>query len=460
MKKILPLALFLISLINFAQCPTDFISLSSQADVDNFAVNYPGCTVLNNSLTIDGDTNTITNLNGLAQITSAQDLIMRNTQISNFNGLHNLEHLTQLILWYNPIIQNLEGFTALESMVGIVAFVNPGLTSLSGIDSLVSLDELSLLNNVNLSDISQLSTISTLSQINIAGNAISSLAGLENLQSVTTDFSISNEPITDYNELVNLQSIGGSLRITENSLLTDLSAFINIESVQDLYLTSCTSLMDLAGLQNIQTISGVLRIGFNSELININVFSNITSVANLDIYGNDNLESLSGLENLQLIEERLLLSDNTFLVDIEALDNVFSTEIDEVVIVNNNNLAVCNTELICAIIDEHSVLKTIANNFDGCNSVAEVSALCNPLAVSDFTLNNSISIYPNPVSDILQIYSSEGVSIEKIAIYSMLGESLISTPENSIDVSYLSEGIYFIEVETNRGSITKRFIKD
>lgn len=460
MKIILLFALFLTSFFGIAQCPTDFIFLSSQADIDNFATNYPGCTNLTHGLRINGSTNAITNLNGLAQITSAEVLFIQNTHVPNFNGLHNLENVTSLSLWRNPVIQNLDGFTALESIVVIDFFMNSGITSLSGIDSLVSLDDLNLFQNENLSDISQLSSISTLNLINLSKNAISSFAGLENIQSITTDFLIADEFIANFNELENLQSIGGTVFIVGNSLLTDLSAFSNIQSVQELQLISCSSLIDLAGLQNIQTINGLLRIGFNPELINISALGNLTAVANLDIYENERLESLAGLENLQSIEERLLLANNAFLDDIEALDNVSPTQIDEVVIINNGHLEVCNTELICAIINEHSILKTITNNYEGCNSVAEVSALCNPLAISDFTLNNSISIYPNPVSEAFQIFTSNGIEVEKSVIYSILGESLVTSFESSIDVSYLSEGNYFVEIVTDKGTLIKKIMKE
>jgi hypothetical protein len=51
-----------------AQCPPGPITLLTQADVDNFTANYPGCTELNNQLVI-GPSSDIVNLNGLSAIT-------------------------------------------------------------------------------------------------------------------------------------------------------------------------------------------------------------------------------------------------------------------------------------------------------------------------------------------------------------------------------------------------------
>ena len=76
---------------------------------------------------------------------------------------------------------------------------------------------------------------------------------------------------------------------------------------------------------------------------------------------------------------------------------------------------------------------------------------------------NSVAfdIYPNPVSDQLFI-SSENLQIEKISIYSMNGKEVLSveTNEKSIDVSNLSEGLFFIEVTSPEGKSQQRFIKN
>ncbi len=82
-----------------------------------------------------------------------------------------------------------------------------------------------------------------------------------------------------------------------------------------------------------------------------------------------------------------------------------------------------------------------------------------PLSTSDFTLNN-IAIYPNPVSDKLYI-SSENIAIESISIYSLTGKKVAdeTNKTNSIDVSTLSKGMYFIEISSASGKSIKKFIK-
>jgi len=77
-----------------------------------------------------------------------------------------------------------------------------------------------------------------------------------------------------------------------------------------------------------------------------------------------------------------------------------------------------------------------------------------PLASPDF------SVYPNPVSKTLNInYKGRIISW---CLYNLKGEPLHSGsfPEaNQIDVSCLSEGIYLLEAETDRGSRAGKFVK-
>jgi len=70
-------------------------------------------------------------------------------------------------------------------------------------------------------------------------------------------------------------------------------------------------------------------------------------------------------------------------------------------------------------------------------------------------------IYPNPVSDQLFI-TSENLQIETIKIYSISGKEVMNfeSNEESIDVSSLSEGLYFIEVSSLEGKSIQKFVKE
>ncbi len=68
------------------------------------------------------------------------------------------------------------------------------------------------------------------------------------------------------------------------------------------------------------------------------------------------------------------------------------------------------------------------------------------------------SVYPNPTTEHLNIASE--VAIDRIAIYSLDGSIVLTTGQTeSVDVSVLSSGIYFVEVYTSEGKSVQKFIK-
>ncbi len=68
-----------------------------------------------------------------------------------------------------------------------------------------------------------------------------------------------------------------------------------------------------------------------------------------------------------------------------------------------------------------------------------------------------ISCYPNPASNILHIDGIDNVKSD-VRIMNILGEEVIKTNSNRIDVSDLPEGVYFATVENKTISVTKKFL--
>lgn len=79
------------------------------------------------------------------------------------------------------------------------------------------------------------------------------------------------------------------------------------------------------------------------------------------------------------------------------------------------------------------------------------------LKTDSFVLDN-FSIYPNPVSGILNINLNESLELQKINIYSSIGALLKTETTTCFKVNELATGTYFVEVITNKGKATKSFI--
>jgi len=83
------------------------------------------------------------------------------------------------------------------------------------------------------------------------------------------------------------------------------------------------------------------------------------------------------------------------------------------------------------------------------------------LGTADFVnTNNTISLYPNPAQEVLNISSSN--SITKIEVYDLLGKKVASNNNASnVNVAALGKGVYIVKVVQENGSvIAKQFIKE
>lgn len=87
------------------------------------------------------------------------------------------------------------------------------------------------------------------------------------------------------------------------------------------------------------------------------------------------------------------------------------------------------------------------------------------LSTDDFALNNSITLYPNPTNNILNIMVKDSNLPTAYTIYNTLGQTVKQNAVNSsndlaINVQNLTTGIYFIKLDKNGSSQTLRFIKN
>ena len=125
---------------------------------------------------------------------------------------------------------------------------------------------------------------------------------------------------------------------------------------------------------------------------------------------------------------------------------------------NSNNIinfnAIDNAALFCIEVDDITYANSAPNWIK--DTWASFSEDCN-LGVEDNVLND-FSLYPNPAHDVLNIESQQ--EIETVKIYNLQGQLIKEVSTNSIDVSNLNTGLYFVQVTIEGKSITKKFIKE
>lgn len=106
----------------------------------------------------------------------------------------------------------------------------------------------------------------------------------------------------------------------------------------------------------------------------------------------------------------------------------------------------------------------VSNTF-GCGTKSDPFNFSYPVGISEAT-TGVFSVYPNPGSTTMYVEYYTETEHANISILNVLGETLYSNSSNAsigmntltIDVSNISEGIYFVKLQTNRKPSLKRII--
>jgi len=401
MKKLTLLILiaFFVKAVVFSQgCLPGGITFTTQEAIDSFQTDYPDCTEIEGRVMIYGGN--ITNLVGLSVVTSIGEelVISDNNALTSISGLNNIVEIGgYLVIGYNN-----------------------ELTSLTGLNNIVSI-------NGNLEV--------------IGNNLLTNLSGLDNITTIGGHFRIyENDLLTSFTGVESLTAIGGDLYIYNSFVLTSLVGLSNVTSIGENLFIGCESgylsaLTTLVGLYNLTTIGGNATLLSNSSLID-----------------------LEGLNNLTSIGETLTIDGNNILSSIEGISNIESI-INNLNIRNNPLLSTCEVVSVCEYLANPTGNVSIFNNAPGCNSAEEVEEAC-LVSVESYDVESEFSIYPNPSKNKLFLSNKSGIAINEVNIYNQLGQKVLheSTVSGLIDISTLDNGIYVIELFTDRIVIRETLI--
>ncbi|MCF6170523.1 MAG: T9SS type A sorting domain-containing protein [Bacteroidales bacterium] len=236
MKKILILTVlihFLLSNHVSSQCLPDGITFTTQAQIDDFPSNYPGCTEILGDVTIDGWD--ISNLDSLYSLTAFQgNLTIKYTSLPNLIGLGN--------------VTNVDGFFKLDN--NYYMFYLTGLAKLSEIggDFILIGDEDQ--NGFFFKDFRGVDSLSTIGgDLRVEYGVLEDFYGLDNLDSIYGSFIIKNlDQFWSFEYLSNLKYIGGDIEITGIFQLFNLNGLENIDpnSIENITLSHNPQLSNCA----------------------------------------------------------------------------------------------------------------------------------------------------------------------------------------------------------------------
>lgn len=113
-------------------------------------------------------------------------------------------------------------------------------------------------------------------------------------------------------------------------------------------------------------------------------------------------------------------------------------------------------ETIYVAFRHHGTTNIFTMELDNVEVEAETLSINNALA-------GSFSVYPNPVKDILNISNSIGAEINSVTVTDINGRTVkqvaVNGVESQINIADLNAGVYFVNINSNQGSLTKKIVK-
>lgn len=127
----------------------------------------------------------------------------------------------------------------------------------------------------------------------------------------------------------------------------------------------------------------------------------------------------------------------------------------------NNDLVLANTSDLSYTVDNLDEIFSIEvfANYNEKRSIGVLKTNVSGESITE-TASNTINIYPNPAESSLFINAKD--NINEINIYNVIGVNVHhekGNPNGTVNISKLNSGIYLIKINTDKGEITKRFIK-
>ncbi len=324
-----------------ADCSQAPITLSTQAEVDNFQATYGGggaCDTVTGSLFVHGAD--ISNLSGLSGVTTVNGYLTLefNPILPNLDGLSGLTSVGKDIkVSQNDLLTNIDGLQGLTNINSdriIEITYNDSLLNTDGLSGLTSVDGRILISgNGSLASIDGLSgLISVGLGLSIGGTALTNLDALGALTSVDgASLSINdNDLLTDVSGLVSLVNLATGLRIAGNAILQNLDGLSTLESIGGLEIFDNEALTNIDGLSSLTSVGQYIRITYNDSLTNLDGLSGLLemngSISSLNIYGNASLDNVNGLSSITSVKNDVVIRANASLNNLDGLSALTNVE--------------------------------------------------------------------------------------------------------------------------------------
>jgi Leucine-rich repeat (LRR) protein len=261
--------------------------------------------------------------------------------------------------------------------------------------------------------------------------------------------------INSISGIENFVNLLGLECVYNNLTILPVSSLINLDYVacSDNQITSLTEIENLTGLSEIGISDNPLT---NINLSNLSqlwrLWAANTLLTEINLCGT-NVRWLWAQDNANL---------TTLYVKNEVVSNDLARSASQIP-PPLHNFEFYNSPLLTFICYDdgelEAVMHGISYNATGKTLTTSCDANCS-LSVENPIANNQVSLYPNPTSGMINIIVSNNQPMDKITVSNVLGQNIMTFEKTeTLDLSSLTKGTYFVTVETQSGKETRKIIK-
>jgi endo-1,3(4)-beta-glucanase len=95
------------------------------------------------------------------------------------------------------------------------------------------------------------------------------------------------------------------------------------------------------------------------------------------------------------------------------------------------------------------------------NANRNLTAVFSKSTSVDELLDAQCSVYPNPTSGVFYVNINESLDVKEWSVSDVVGRKILRGPSfknNALNLGTFNEGIYFLQVITDKGDIIKRIV--
>jgi hypothetical protein len=295
--------------------------------------------------------------------------------------------------------------------------------------------------------------------VSMRGQNITNLQGLSGITEIGSSLIIDSTLLSNFQGLNSLKKIGGSLLLSYNLNLDHFTGLDSLTTIGGEISAIFTGVQNFTGMPQIVSIRGLYLYFTGTK--NMNGLEGITSLkGSINFRNCFELTNLTGLSNVRSVNKDISI-EMTSLSSLKGLDSINPNSIDDLYIYSNDLLSECDVASICSYLAAPNGTVMIEYNATGCKTEAEVLEACITSAGEVPAAENLIQVYPNPVSNVLNISLNPNETLTEIRIINVFGETLVYKQGSiaQVDVSELTKGYYTVMVTSVQRSGALKFIK-